>query len=295
MKKLLIIFSLIWCTTVSSKEVVPIVWAFAPYSNQANALRVIIDNANNIQEKYTFIFESKPGAGGSIAVNHVINQKKLTLLMISSSVFVRPIYYPNESYDINQLQPIAITSIQSTTALKSKNYSSLEELKKQKSFTIGIVYGTMSEIVARVLQKELSPIEIVFVPYQGTVDATLAVLGGHIDTALEFLGDSNDYTKSGTLKVLGITGTKNIEEWKTFSSLGIKGAENIVGNYQIITNKSVNTETIKEMNEIFNEAISQQNVKNVWKNDYATVPKMNYKEVVNFWESQKYFWNKIQK
>ena len=103
MKKLLIIFSLIWCTTVSSKEVVPIVWAFAPYSNQANALRVIIDNANNIQEKYTFIFESKPGAGGSIAVNHVINQKKLTLLMISSSVFVRPIYYPNESYDINQL------------------------------------------------------------------------------------------------------------------------------------------------------------------------------------------------
>lgn len=276
---------------IFAAQTVPIVWAFSPASNQANALRAIIDNANKAQDKYLFVFENKTGAGGTVAVRHTINQTVPSLLMISTSVFVRPVYYPNESYDINDLQPISIIAIGSPLAIISKTYDSLDEVKKQKSASIGIVLGSITEATTRAIQPSIST-ELQLVPYSSSVDATRDAIGGHVDMSVEFIKDAVSWVDSGKVTIIGVTGSKNIGEHKTLVSQGVKGTDNLVSNYYMLASKHMPKELVLEMHEIINDAMFKQNVVDVWKADEAVVLKMNYKDTTKFWKTQKDFWRK---
>ena len=106
-----------------------------------NFIRSIIDEANKQQTKYNFVVEFKSGAGGTVAAQHVLNANQLTLLSSSSSFFVRPIYYPNESHKPEDFRPIYIECTGQPLAVLSAKYKTLTELKKQKRLTIGIGAG----------------------------------------------------------------------------------------------------------------------------------------------------------
>lgn len=287
MKKLFLILSLFTCS-VFAGQTVPIVWPFSPASNQATVLRTIIENANSSQNKYTFVFEHKPGAGGSIAVNHVINQNKPTLLMISTSVFIRPIYYPNESYDVNKLQPVLIPSNNSPMVLLSKKFDSIDSMKRAEKITIGIVNGSITEMVARKIVDNAKLTNVIFVPYPGSIDATRDVMGGHIDASIEFLKDATPWVESGSAHIVGVTGTKS--NYKTFQSQNVRGLENIVVNYHVVTNTSMDSTTINEMYDILRNSMLKQNVIDLWKNDGAQVVDRTYPETIKFWNIQKDFW-----
>lgn len=294
MKKILLyVITLAMSLSAYASQTVPIVWPFSPASNQANALRVIIDNANKAQSKYNFVFENKPGAGGSIAVNHVINQTTPTLMMISTSVFVRPVYYPDQSYDINKLQPIAITSTGSPIAIIAKDSSNLEDLKKKQVLKIGIVQGSITESVARSVQK-VTKNEVILVPYPGTINATNDMVGGHIDASVEFIKDSIPWVESGKAHIVGITGSQNIDSYKTFSSQGVKNTENLISNYYMLASKNMSSEVVQEMHDIITDAMLKQNILDVWKSDFASVKKRSYKETIEFWNTQKAYWESIK-
>ena len=290
MKKLLLIFCLTICSSVFAAITVPIVWPFSPASNQANALRVIIDNANRAQDKYLFIFENKPGAGGSIAANYVIHSEKPMILLATTGVFTRPILYPKESHDVEQLEPICVGSIGSPIVLISKKYSSVHDLQNSGGFTLGIVTGGFTEIVGKVLQSKMSGVTLV--PYQGTINATQDAVGGHIDVSLEFIKDSMPWVDSLALKPIAITGARSIGRYKSFSTQGIPGTENLVINYYFLTNKRVSEVMLVELNKILVHANTQQNILDIWKADEAEVPTFNLADTRNFWNSQRNFWKK---
>ena len=281
MKKIIAFFIMIFCNFSHATQTIPIIWAFSPASNQANALRVIIDNANRAQSKYNFIFENKPGAGGSIAVNHVINSPTPILLMMSTSIFVRPFYYPDQSYDINKLQPVVITANDSPLAVLSTQFSSVDQLVNKPYVKVGIVQGSITESVARVIQKN----SMILVPYQSSINATNDLLGGHIDASVEFIKDSIPWVESGKAKIIGITGINQINEYKT-----IKNTENIISNYYVVTNKTMNDLQIRELHDIITKAMIQQNVIDIWKGDYAVVVNRSLKDTVQFWETQRKYW-----
>lgn len=281
MKKIVASIIMFLSSCAFATQTIPIVWAFSPASNQANALRLIIDNANKAQSKYNFIFENKPGAGGSIAVNHIINSTTPTLLMMSTSIFVRPYYYPEQSYDINKLQPVAITATGSPLAILSTQFSSIDELTKKPYAKIGIVQGSITESVAKSIQKN----SMILVPYQGSINATNDLLGGHIDASVEFIKDSIPWVESGKAKVIGITGTNVIGDFKN-----IKNTDHIISNYYVVANKNMNELLVQELHDIITKAMLQQNVIDLWKGDYATVIKRNYDETIEFWNKHKMYW-----
>ena len=281
MKKIIASLILFLCSYSYASQTIPIVWAFSPASNQANVLRLIIDNANKSQSKYTFVFESKPGAGGSIAVNHVINSTTPTLLMMSTSIFARPYYYPEQSYDVDKLQPIVITATNSPLVILSTQFFSIDELTKKPYAKIGIVQGSITESVARAIQKN----SMILVPYQGSINATNDLMGGHIDASVEFIKDAMPWVDSNKAQILGITGSNSINQYKI-----LKNTENIVGNYYVVTSKNINDFIIRELHDIITKAMLQQNVVDLWKGDYATVIKRSYDETVEFWNKQKMYW-----
>ena len=287
MKKI-IAFIIFLCTQVHASQTVPIIWAFSPASNQANALRVIIDNANKAQTKYNFVFEHKPGAGGSIAVNHLIRSSSPTLLMMSTTIFTRPYYYRNQSYDVNDIQPVVIASTNSPIAILSTKFTSIEDIKNN-SVKIGIVQGSITESVAKALQNNLNS-EVILVPYQASINATNDLMGGHIDASVEFIKDSIPWVESNKANIIGITGSTQIDKYKTLSTQSISGTENLISNYYVVANKSITNNMLKEFHEIITSAMIQDNVIEVWKGDYAKTTKRTYQQTLEFWNNQKQFW-----
>ena len=61
-------FIALFFTLVSSlsfaKETISIVYGWTPGDSAANYSRTLVKEANDLQDKYQFIFDTKPGAGG---------------------------------------------------------------------------------------------------------------------------------------------------------------------------------------------------------------------------------------
>ena len=67
MKKLLAALLLV-ASTAFAKDNITILYAFSPSDTTGNYSRVLTYEANKIQDKYNFIFDARPGAGGTLAL-----------------------------------------------------------------------------------------------------------------------------------------------------------------------------------------------------------------------------------
>jgi tripartite-type tricarboxylate transporter receptor subunit TctC len=270
-------------------------WPFASGSSQAVTLRTIIDNANKSQDKYKFVYENRPGAGGAVAALAMLRSENLALMMSSTSVFTRPMFYPNESYDLDQLEPVMIAAVDQPLIVLSKTISSLQELKSRKEATIGINPGSVTEIVARTLQQSLPNTKLIYVPYPNTIASTTDAAGGHIDMTVDFPKDTIQWVNNGTLKVIGATGTKTHGVFTSFKSQGISSMDRIILNYYVVVKKGTDTKTIDELHNILTTANSTEKMAELWSVDYATPFNKSIKDTVALWNSQKAFWVEQQR
>ena len=188
-----------------------------------------------------------------------------------------------------------IVTVDQPIVVLSKTISSLQDLRSRKEATIGVNLGSITEIVAREIQKQLPDTKLILVPYPGTIQATVDAAGGHVDMTVDFPKDTIQWVQEGKLKVVGATGVTTYPPFKTFKSHGVDTLDKFVLNYYMVVKKGTSPEVIEELHKIFNEANRQSNVTDIWKSDYATPISRDLKFTRMFWESQKDFWKKIKK
>ena len=73
--------------SASAKELIAIQNPYGPTHSGNAAMMKILDEANNVQKKYNFVLENRPGGNQSIALNH-INQTPQSQLAIIAASFV---------------------------------------------------------------------------------------------------------------------------------------------------------------------------------------------------------------
>lgn len=209
MKKILAIILSTFAIAASAKETITIVYSWTPADVAANFHRTIAEEANKVQDKYTFIFDVKPGAGGSIAANYVQNTPN-TLLATASAFFIRPNFFPNESHDIGKFKEL-LPACSAPGAISSKKYKSWAEVPTDANLSIGMSgLGTTTHLIAAQIAKKYPNLTIV--PFKSTSEALISVLSGNTDFAVNFLGDSAQYKEGkNQVNVLGITGTQSID------------------------------------------------------------------------------------
>lgn len=231
-----------------------VVWPFAPASTQAVMLRHMIDAANQNQSKYNFVFLNRPGAGGSIAANHVLNSNTLTVLASTSSFYSRPLMY-KESHDVEQFNMVGVICERGPVALFSKKYKTFDEARNH-SVTVGINPGSVTQLLTQLLQKNNPELKFVEVPYKDTPSATADMLGGHIDASVDLLSTGNLARLTADTKVIGMSGTRSIDGVQSFSSMRVRGLENLVNSYYIWVPRNTDRAIQQELNQIFNSAMS---------------------------------------
>jgi tripartite-type tricarboxylate transporter receptor subunit TctC len=273
MKKLLLgIGAFVLAVSSYAQQSVPLVWPFAPGSNQSNFARAIIEEANKQQTKYLFHFENKPGAGGSIAANYVLNYNGIALLTSSSSFFVRPVYYPNESHKTSDFTPVIIQCTGQPYVVVSAKYKTIAELKTQPKLTIGATLGSLTEALGREVKNNLpGSTDMAFIGYNNTLQPTQEMIGGVLDLNVDLPASTVQWVETGKISVIGTSGTRDYPGYKTFGSQGIRGFEDLVSNYQIVASAKTDPAVVQELHTILRKAArDSERLAMLYKNDFCT-------------------------
>lgn len=287
MKKMLLALLLSASTAfVTAQTVVPVVWVFALSSTQGNMVREIINAANSQQTKYQFVFEHKPGAGGAVGVNYAASLKQPAILAHTSSYFIRPYMYKDGSYDVNQFEILNNYCVDQPIALISKNYKTLNELNNKSSASVGVLPGSITQLVVSQYKNHNPKLDLVEVGFKGTPDITLQVLAGNLDLSTDWLAG----VTNPELNVLAITGVHSYDNAKTFKSQGMSGFENVTNSYYLFVNKNTDPAVAKEFNDIMSQAVVMPRVRAYCQRDFGQYTNISGAKAQDVFKQKHQYW-----
>jgi tripartite-type tricarboxylate transporter receptor subunit TctC len=253
-----------------SKEVVTVVYSWSAADVAANFHRTLVEEANRIQNKYTFVFDTRPGAGGTVAANHVANTPN-TILATASAFFVRPNFFPNESHDLTSFKEL-MPQCSAPAVISSQKYKSWKDVPADQPLTIGMSgMGSTTHLIAAQIIKRYP--KMIVVPFKSTSEAVLGVLSGNTDFAVNFIGDSEQYTTAGSPKkiyMLGITGDQTVNGIAPLISQGFtKSLARMNVPAQLVVPKNLSDAKFNEWREILVRAGRAKSVNDAFAVDYC--------------------------
>ena len=296
MKKLLISLLTLLCLSAHSKENIVIFYAWGPGDSVANYHRTIANEANKLQDKYNFIFDTKPGAGGAIATNHVMNTSN-SILAHSTAFFVRPVVFPNESYDLTKYKEQYVHCM-APMAITSTKYKSWKDVASDAKVSVGISgLGVTTHLAALEMQKRFTNLNII--PFKSTNDSMLSMISGQTDFHIGFISEAEQWSKDNSsnekkVVVLGITGTKVINGYTPLVAQGFNSsfADMNVGHHLLVP-ITVDDNKRKEIYDIFARAAKTDSVKSAYQVDYCEPQSVSYDGLSKFFEFHTMYWKKL--
>jgi tripartite-type tricarboxylate transporter receptor subunit TctC len=277
-----------------ARENITIYYAWGPGDSVANYHRTMAAEANKIQDKYNFIFDTKPGAGGAIASNHVLNTPN-SILAHSTAFFVRPIVFPNESYDLTKFKEQYVHCM-APMAVTSTKYKSVKDVPANASVGISGL-GVTTHLAALELKKKYPDLNII--PFKGTTESMLSMVSGQTDLHIGFISEAEQWSKENNtsdrkVTVLGITGTKVINGYQPLIKQGFDKsfADMNVGHHMLIP-YATDESRRREFHEIFAKTYQTPAVRAAYAVDYCEPQSVKHEELNKFFAFHTEYWRKL--
>ena len=296
MKKLLAVLLSTLALTVSAKENITLVYSWTAADNAANFYRALVEEANRIQTQYNFIFDTKPGAGGTVAANYTNSNPSNNLWINSSAGFIRPNLFPAESHsmaDFRSILPMCVSPFVITSA----RYKTWKDVPKDAKLSIGMSgLGTTTHLVSLQIAKNYPNMQVV--PFKSTSEALLNVLNGTVDFSVGFHGDSEQYTKSSSSRQvywLGQTGRDSIKGTELLANQDFsKNLLDMSTPQQIFASRKLSEDRFRQIRAILVEASRAKTVRDANAADNC-VPnnQMPDAQLDNWYNSQIVQWRRL--
>lgn len=270
-------------------EKIEIVWGFNAGSNQANALRLLINQANQDQSKYQFIFSHRPGAGGSLAANHVASNPDNALVAMSSSFIIRPYFERGVStHDLDDFRPLLVQGIGAPLFLVSNQLRDADALFRQTNINIGVSgVGSVSHLAVNDIAKKIPGAKVV--NFKNMVDAMTNAAGNHVDLAIGFFSDSQPLVESGKLSVIGYTGDKKLDNFPG-AHLKSHGMVSITSSHAIYHANRMSATRRDEIRKILAKANQSRAVVEEYKKDLLIPVDYDQPTTAKWYDQQRAFW-----
>ena len=290
MKKFLIAGAVALTAMVSQAEQISIIWPFGMGDTQAQYSRSLVEELNRTQKKYTFILENKPGAGATIGAKYVVATSN-AILSTSTAFFVRPNFYPEESHRVADFRPL-LTQCAAPMLIVSKKYRSWNEIDRNQKINIGISgLGATSHLMAMEIVKRYS--NAVVVPYKGTREASIDVLGGNIEMSVAFLGEVEGFLDRGELTALGISGRRAVRGIATLESQGFAGVGEVVNMHSLQVPRTMPAEQYMELRRLVTDAARADSVQRAYAVDYCDPSNLESVATQRWFDSQVALWKRL--
>jgi tripartite-type tricarboxylate transporter receptor subunit TctC len=193
---------------------VRILCGFPGGSSQDIVARII---AQRLSEQFAapIIVDNRPGAGGNIAVETVVNAPPdgYTLLMTGPNNAVNATLYDNLKFDfIRDIAPVAgIMSVPlvmevnlTVPATTVPEFIAYAKANPGKINMASAGNGTAVHIAGE-LFRMMTGVDMVHVPYRGTPAAMTDLLGGRVQVIFDNMPGSIGYLRAGKLRPLAVT------------------------------------------------------------------------------------------
>ena len=192
-----------------------IIVAFAPGSSTDIVARLLGPQLSALMGQ-TVVVENKPGAGGNIATQQVMNAPAdgYTLLMHSVAYSVNPSLFANAGYDaLRDLQPVALTGVTPNLLyvhpdVKANNLADLLALAKTSKMAYASSgNGTTTHLGAELLFRTLAKVDVTHVPFQPAA-ATQAAVSGQVPIASTSMPPAVPHAKAGKVRPIAVMSLK---------------------------------------------------------------------------------------
>ncbi len=160
------------------------------------------------------IVEPRPGAGGALGIQYVVQQNEAhTLLFTTSAVAILPAMMKAPGFDpIADLTPISlVTDAPMVLLVRAESpLRSLGELLAQAKARPGAIsYGSSgtgsTTHLAGALLGVRAGLELLHIPYRGAAQAVNALYAGDTDLMVTGTGEATPHIREGRLRALAVT------------------------------------------------------------------------------------------
>ncbi|MBN9425530.1 MAG: tripartite tricarboxylate transporter substrate binding protein [Burkholderiales bacterium] len=183
------------------------------------------------------VIDTKPGASGMIAAEHVATQKPdgySVLIGTNSTHAANQSLFAKVPYDfVKDFAPITgiaqgVLVLVANPQLPVKNVNDLTALVRSKPGQLKFGWGRSSTRAGGELYKQMTGTDILSIPYKTNPQATMDVVSGQIDVMWADLVSAIPIIKSGKLRALAVTGKKHVGALPgvpTMDEAGVPGYE----------------------------------------------------------------------
>lgn len=189
------------------------------------------------------VVDQRPGAGGLIAADMVSKAQPdgYTLLLTTGAYTINHTLYPKAPYNLEKdFAPVSLLASISflvivPPSLPAKNLQELVQLARAKPGTLNCAHsgpGTTAHLGCEML-KSTAKIDIVPIPYKGTVPAIIDVVAGQAQLMFAVMQGGLPQLKAGKLRAVAVTGKKrhpSLPDVQTVTEAGYAGAEFVTWN-----------------------------------------------------------------
>lgn len=184
------------------------------------------------------VVENRPGQGGSAVMSYLMQQPAdgYALTMAATGALVtNQFLQKNLPYRIDDFQPIGLVGdlplmLVSRPALPFNDLRGMVEYAKANPGKLSYASpgnGTTSHLTMESLKRE-AKINLVHVPYQGSVRALTDLMGGVVDVAFDTVAVTLPHIQSGRLKLLAVGHPKRLPEFPSTPTVSESGFPDII-------------------------------------------------------------------
>ena len=188
--------------------------------------------------KTPVVVENIGGAGGNIGAARAAraNPDGTTLLYTNISLAISPALYDQLAYDpARDFAAVGVTNFATTMLLARKDLPVRdvgEFIAFAKAKGLGVLMGNTgpggpSDLCARLIMRAIGA-QFTLVSYKGTGPAMTDLIAGRLDVMCDSVVTAAAQTRAGTVKALGVTGTKRSifqPDTPTLDEQGLKGVD----------------------------------------------------------------------
>ncbi|CAB3825861.1 Bug family tripartite tricarboxylate transporter substrate binding protein [Achromobacter piechaudii] len=195
-------------------KAITIVYPYAPGSASDTMTRLLAE-AMSKRLGQPVIVDSKPGAGGSIATEHVVRAAPdgyTLLLSASGTIAVNPHIYKLRYSTLDDLAPISIAVEvpfvfvvnKSFPAQTYADFKTLDGGRPGGLTSANAGLGTQAHLTQAAFAK-LAGLNLSIIGYKGAAPAVNDILGGHVDSMMDNAASQIPYVTAGKTTALFVT------------------------------------------------------------------------------------------